>query len=144
MSDPAPRHEQEALLALMSEFPLHKRLGFELVTAADGHAEARATVRPDVLNAGGVLHGGVMYAVLDITAFCAAMTVTPSRTNAATHDIHVQVLRHSPPDAVLTLTADVRKIGKRLVFLDADATLDGKTIALARVTKSLIPFPPTL
>jgi uncharacterized protein (TIGR00369 family) len=141
MPDPAPRNEQIALLALMNDFPLHKQLGFELVGAADGQAEARATVGPTVLNAGGVLHGGVLYAVLDVTAFCAALTVVPSATNAATHDLHVSVLRPSPPGAVLELTAEVRKIGKRLVFVDAEARLDGEVVALARVTKSLIPFP---
>jgi len=129
------------LLALMDTFPLHQRLGFELVDAGDGRCEARVTAGPDVLNAGGVLHGGVLYAVLDVAAFCAAISVTPPGVNAVTCDLHVQALRATPPGAVLALTAQVRKLGKRLVFVDAEATLDGQVVALARVTKSLIPFP---
>ncbi|MCO4769616.1 MAG: ester cyclase [Deltaproteobacteria bacterium] len=131
----------EDLLELMGRFPLHKKLGFELLDAEDGRAQAQVTVIPEVVNAGGVLHGGVLYTVLDVTAFCACVTVIPDGTNAATHDIHVQVLRASPPGAVVQLSAEVRKVGKRLVFVDAEATLDGKTVALARVTKSLIPLP---
>ncbi len=141
MPEPASRQEQEVLLSLMNEFPLHRQLGFELIHAADGRAQARVTVGPGVLNAGGVLHGGVLYAVLDVTAFCAAVTVVPSATNAVTHDLHVSVLRASPPDAVLELSAQVRKAGRRLLFIDAEARLDGEVVALARVTKSLIPFP---
>ena len=137
---PMPREQQEALLARMHEFPLHESLGFELIEAADGRARAQVTVGPGVLNAGGVLHGGVIYAVLDVTAFCAAVTVLPEGTNAVTHDLHVSVLRHGPPDAVIELSAEVRKVGRRLLFVDADASLSGQTVALARVTKSLIPF----
>ncbi len=141
MVDVMPRDEQERLLARMEGFPLHQRLGFELIDARDGTARARVAVGPDVLNAGGVLHGGVLYAVLDITAFCAAVTAVPSNTNAATHDLHVSVLRASPPGAVLELSAQVQKTGKRLLFVDAEARIDGVLVALARVTKSLIPFP---
>lgn len=127
----------EEILQLMGEYPLHKRLGFELVEAADGRARARCHVIPEVVNIGGVLHGGVIYAVMDIAAFCAAVTVIPPKHNAATADISVQVLRATPPGAVLELTAEVRKLGKRLVFVDAEATLDGEVVALARVTKSV-------
>ncbi len=141
MPEPMSRVQQEALLARMNDFPLHGKLGFELVGAADGRAEARVSIGPDVLNAGGVLHGGVLYAVLDVCAFCAAVTVLPPDTNAATHDLHVSVLRHGPPGAVLELSAEVRKAGKRLILVDAEARLGGQVLALARVTKSLIPFP---
>ena len=138
MSDLRP--DQTAILARMSEFPLHHRLGFTLLSAADGRATAEATVRPDVLNAAGVLHGGVLYAVLDIAAFCAAVSVLPPATNAVTHDLHVQVLRASPPGATLHLEATVRKIGKRVLFVDVEARNGDAVVALGRVTKSLIPL----
>jgi len=131
---------QERLLARMNDFPLHRKLGFELISASDGHADARVVVGPDVLNVAGVLHGGVLYAVMDVAAFCAAVTVLPPATNAATHDLHISVLRPSPADATLFLAADVRKVGKRLLFVDVEAQIDGRVVALARVTKSLIPF----
>lgn len=144
MPDVMPRAAQEAILERMRSFPLHQRLGFELVSAEGGRSVARLRVTPDVLNIGGVLHGGVLYAVMDIAAFSAAITAVPDRTNAATNDIHVSVLRASPPDAVLEITSEVRKVGKRLLFVDAEAHCEGKLVALARVTKSLIPFPPGL
>lgn len=139
MSDLRP--DQAAILAAMGSYPLHHRLGFELVEASDGTATGKATAHPDVLNAAGVLHGGVLYAVMDVTAFCAAVTVLPPGTNAATHDIHVQVLRATPPGAELRLEATVRKVGKRILFVDVEALRDGTVVALARVTKSLIPLP---
>ena len=132
------------LLDYMQRFPLHQRLGFELIEAKDGTAQAQCTVGPDQLNAGGVLHGGVLYALMDVTAFCAAVTVLPTGSNAVTHDLHVQVLRHGPPGSVVHFAASVRKSGKRVMFLDVEAHRDGPegpVLALARVTKSLVPLP---
>jgi uncharacterized protein (TIGR00369 family) len=135
-----PRDQQEALLERMKTFPLHRHLGFELIKAADGAARAQVIVGPNVINAGGVLHGGALYTLLDVTAFCASVTVLPPATNAATHDLHVSVLRPSPPGARVELSAHVTKVGKRLLFADAEARLEGELVALARVTKSLIPL----
>jgi len=133
-----------ALLNRMTEFPLHQHLGFELVEARDGIATGRCSVGPNQLNAGGVLHGGVLYALLDITSYCAAVTVLPPGRNVVTHDLHVQVLRHGPPGSQIHFAASVRKAGKRVMFLDCEAHLgdaDGPVLALARVTKSLVPMP---
>lgn len=140
MTEPMPSADREHLLSLMNDFPLHAMLGFELDRAAEGRATAHVSVGPTVTNVAGVLHGGVLYAVMDVAAFCAAVTVLPADTNAATHDLHVSVLRPSPAGATVALSAEVRKMGKRLMFVDVEAAIDGQVVALARVTKSMIPF----
>lgn len=130
----------EQILQLMEAFPLHAQFGFTLDHCADGHCKAHVTVGPAHLNAGGVIHGGVMYLLLDVTSYCAAMTAIPDGTTATTHDIHVSVLRPTPPGVELVLEGRVRKAGRSVVFLDAEATVDGVLMASARVTKTILPL----
>ncbi|MDG1483764.1 MAG: PaaI family thioesterase [Myxococcota bacterium] len=129
---------REDILTAMEAFPLHKQLGFRIHSAAEGACEARCTIGAAHLNFGGVVHGGVMYLLLDVTAYCAAVTLLPDNTNATTHDIHVSMMRPTPPGAELHLRAVVKKAGRSLYFIDVEATVEGRPVASARVTKSLV------
>jgi len=131
----------EQMLEAMQAFPLHAQFGFTIDHAESGTCAAHCQVAQAHINYGGVVHGGVMYLLLDVTSYCAALTVMPAGFNATTHDIHVSVLRPTPPDVTLQLTATVRKRGRTLLFIDAEASVDGKLMASARVTKSLVPLP---
>jgi uncharacterized protein (TIGR00369 family) len=131
----------ETLLRAMQEFPLHAQFGFEVVQAVDGACHAQCVIGPAHLNYGGVVHGGVLYLLLDVAAYCAAMTVVPAGFNATTHDLHVSVMRPTPGGVTLDLHGTVRKLGRTLVFIDAQASVAGKLMATARVTKSLVPMP---
>jgi len=132
---------REAILSAMETFPLHRQFGFELVEHGDGACHARCTVTDAHVNFGGVVHGGVMYLLLDVAAYCAAVTVMPAGMNATTHDLHVSVLRPTPLGVDLDLRAEVRKRGRTLYFIDVEATVDGRLMASARVTKSLVRLP---
>lgn len=129
----------EQMLEAMQSFPLHAQFGFTIEHAADGRCTAKCQVGPAHLNFGGVVHGGVMYLLLDVTAYCASVTILPEGMNATTHDIHVSMLRPTFGDTELVLEAEVRKAGRSLFFIDVQATVDGKLVASARVTKSLVP-----
>jgi len=133
---------QAMILARMETFPFHQGLGFKVVEAADGSARARIEIGPEHMNAGGLMHGGIIYTLMDVTAYCAAMTVVPPDTNATTHDIHVQVLRPVTRGSVLDISATVRKRGRSIFFIDVEAHVGNKVAALARVAKSLVPLPP--
>ena len=130
----------DQILAAMQTFPLHAQFGLEVVEAADGRCHARCTVGPAHLNYGGVVHGGVMYLLLDVVAYCASVTVMPDGFNATTHDLHASILRPTPGGVDLQLRATVRKAGRTLHFIDVEATVGGKLVASARVTKSLVPL----
>ncbi len=128
------------ILAAAQTFPLHAQYGLELLHHEDGVCRARVEVGPAHINLGGVLHGGVLYLLLDVVAWCAAMSIVPEGFNATTHDIHVSVLRPTPPGVELAFEARVRKLGRTLAFIDVEATVAGKLMASARVTKSLVPL----
>ncbi len=138
MTKNAPDLTRAELLAAMEAFPLHAQFGLQIVEAAEGRALARCTVGPAHLNYGGVVHGGVMYLLLDVVAYCAAVTLLPAGMNATTHDIHVSMLRPTPGGAELELRSVVRKQGRTIVFIDVEATVGEKLVASARVTKSLV------
>lgn len=129
---------REQILAAAQTFPLHAQFGLSLTHAADGVCRATVPVGPAHINLGGVVHGGVMYLLLDVVAWCAAVTVVPEGFNATTHDLHVSVLRPTPAGATLTFEARVRKLGRTLVFIDVEASIGDKLVASARVTKSLV------
>jgi uncharacterized protein (TIGR00369 family) len=135
--------DPRTLLDAMEAFPLHRQFGLEVVTAADGACHARCAVGPAHLNLGGVVHGGVMYLLLDVVAYCAALTVLPEGVNATTHDLHASILRPTPGGAALDLRATVRKAGRTLYFIDVEATVGDRLVASARVTKSVVPLPAT-
>lgn len=52
--------------------PLAQHLGFELLHLADGEAELSVALRPELGNAYGVAHGGLLMTLLDVTMAHAA------------------------------------------------------------------------
>lgn len=132
--------DRDTILKAMETFPLHQQFGFTVDASGPGICSASCVVGDAHLNYGGVVHGGVMYLLLDVTAYCAAMTVAPEGFNATTHDIHVSVMRPTPPGVTLTLKGTVRKKGRTLFFIDSEASIGDRLVASARVTKSLVPL----
>lgn len=109
---------------------------------ADGAATARMLVGEASRNNVDVLHGGALYAVLDVVAYLAVLTTLNQGENAVTHDLSVSVLRPTHLGATVELQASVRRRGRRIALIDSEATVDGTLIGLARVTKSIVPGDP--
>lgn len=122
----------------LSEVPLHRFYGLEVLEMAPGRGRAAMTVSDDTSNVHGWLHGGVYYAVLDVAAYLGVVPLLEVGENAVTHDIHVSVLRPGRRGQTLTLSGRVRRRGRSLVFCEAEAWIDGKLAASARVTKSIV------
>ncbi|MFV0308182.1 MAG: PaaI family thioesterase [Desertimonas sp.] len=98
-------------------FPLQGWLGFE-IDSGEGAAIARLTVGEHHMNPHGVVHGAVMFALLDTAMGGATMSVLDEGSWCATVDITTRFL--APCFAGdLVATATVRKRGRRVVHLDA-------------------------
>jgi uncharacterized protein (TIGR00369 family) len=132
---PTVARRLEGLAAL----PLHRFLGVEIVSCAQGEAVLRMPANPDAINAGGVVHGGILYALLDAACWTALAHDLGADGHAVTHDLHVSVLRPAKVDAGLDFRGRVRQLGRTLAFTDAEAWSEGRLVATARVTKSLVP-----
>lgn len=121
----------------MLAVPLNRQLG--LVFDGRGR-EGTVTHFPvtDDLAAFGGLHGGALYSLLDATCLLALLPLLGKSEHAVTHDLHVSVMRAAPVGSTVTITGRVVRRGKQLAFLEARAECDGKLVAAARVTKSIV------
>lgn len=118
--------------------PYHQYLDLENLCTEQGKGSLSMTVNEQHINPAGVLHGGVVYSVLDVVSYIALLSQLAPEQDAATHDIHVSVMRPSREADVVEFSAEVEKLGRSLAFITAKAQVKGKTIATARVTKSIL------
>lgn len=127
-------------LAAVTELPLHQHLGLRLIEAAAGRSKLELTVSTANANVNGVLHGGVIHAICDVAAYAALLSLLADHETAVTHDLHVSCMRPAPMGSVVRVEANVVKKGRTLAFTDATASIEGKLVATARVTKSVVPL----
>ena len=115
-------------------------LSFVPREAGEGTATWEYTVDPAHFNINGVLHGGILMALLD-TAMghaVAALVAPEGRFNAAAQfNIH---FFHPIKSGLVRARAEVKKIGKRLAVVESEATdEDGRVLGIATSTHSLLP-----
>ncbi|MEZ5376894.1 MAG: PaaI family thioesterase [Acidimicrobiales bacterium] len=110
-------------------FPLKDLLGFS-VERGDGVGRAELVIDHRHLNPNGVVHGSVPYAMIDTAMGAAAMSVLAEGQFCATIDIHTRYLS-AVAQGTIEVEAVVRRAGRRIVHLDASATVDGKEIVTA-------------
>jgi uncharacterized protein (TIGR00369 family) len=115
-------------------------LGFVPRESGPGSAVWEYTVDTAHFNPNGVLHGGVLMALLD-TAMghaVAEIVVPQGRFNAAAQ-MNVHFLAPIR-EGVITARGEVKKIGKRLAVAEGEATdQDGRVVGLATATYTLLP-----
>lgn len=120
------------------DLPFHRFLGIKIIKNGPGFAWIELSPTEKTINTAGVIHGGIVYALLDLAAYIAILPLLHDNQNGVTHDIHVSVLRPAPVDSPLLFQAEIRKIGKRIVFCDSEAKYDDHLMATGRLTKSII------
>ncbi|MGY1827733.1 MULTISPECIES: PaaI family thioesterase [unclassified Blastococcus] len=131
---PVPR----ALVQAVLDIPLHRFLGVELRDDADPAAGIRFPVGPAAQNPAGMLHGGVVYALLDVASFLALLPHLGDGEHAVTHDVSASLLRPVGADSAVEVTATVLRRGRAVAFMRAEATVDGVLVATGQVTKTVV------
>jgi uncharacterized protein (TIGR00369 family) len=115
-------------------------LGFVPRAAGDGEATWEYTVDPAHFNINGVLHGGVLMALLDTAmGHAVAVAVAPAGRFNAAAQLNINFL--SPVRSGLVRAhATIKKLGKRLAVVESEATDEsGQLLAIATSTHSLLP-----
>ncbi len=125
-------------LRKVQNLPLHRYLGIGEITSGEGRASFSVIAGEAILNPAGMLHGGVVYLLCDVCAYAGLLSILDARSEAVTHDLHVSVMRAVGLGEKVTFQSAIVKMGKTLCFIDVTASVAGKPIAAARVTKSLI------
>jgi uncharacterized protein (TIGR00369 family) len=140
VSDPR-RIATERILA----HPLHAACGLEVLASDKGQSEVRFAVNDFSGNVIGTLHGGVLYAMADVAAFMALLSVIPAGRHGVTADIQVNVLRAAKVGERVLLRGKVDRLGRGLANMRVEAFVqrpEGEVlIATASVNKALIDAP---
>lgn len=134
--------EMEKRMKLASDIPFHRFLGIDVIETRPGFSTCHLSASENTINLGGVIHGGIIYSMLDFSAYLSLMPMLRDTQNAVTHDIHVSVLLPAPIDKSLVLKSQIRKMGKRIAFCDSEAYSGDKLVATGRITKSIIEIKP--
>jgi uncharacterized protein (TIGR00369 family) len=116
-----------------------RALGFVLRAASPGSATWSYEVNPEHFNPNGALHGGVMMALLDsVMGHAVASLIALDGAFNVAAQMNVNFL--SPVHAgTVIATAKVRKHGKRLAIVEAEATdANGAVLALATATHAIL------
>lgn len=124
--------------------PLHRLLGMHEVVSRDGAGHLAIEVSTLSSSPAGGLHGGVVYLLSDVCAMVGLLSRLPTDQHAVTHDIHVSVMRSAAMGDRVTFDSRITQLGRRLCFCEVVVQSGEKTLATARVTKSLIAAPGAL
>ncbi|MDP2227852.1 MAG: PaaI family thioesterase [Moraxellaceae bacterium] len=137
------RHAQAACRIVTH--PLHVACELEVLASAEGRSEIRFAVNAFTGNVIGTLHGGILYAMADVAAFMALLSVIPDGLHGVTADIQVSVLRAAKVGEKVLVRGKVDRIGRTLANMRVEALVDcpegERLIGTATVVKSLIPAP---
>ncbi len=120
------------------DIALHRFLGVRLVDPDDPSSGICFPVADGALNNVGVLHGGVVTALLDVASYLALLPALGEGEHAVTHDLSASLVRSVPAGAQVRVRGQVVKKGRSVAFLRAEATVDGEVVATAQVTKTVL------
>ncbi len=133
-------------------FPLRTWLGFDIVEADDG-VEALLDVDERHLNPNGVVHGGVVFTLVDTAMGSATMRVIDEGCLCASIEIHLRYLRPAGRGRLRARTRVLRR-GRRVVHLESRVTVDpvepdadaggagGEPVAVATGSFAVLSSPP--
>lgn len=112
-------------------FPLRTHLGMDVTSAASGRGEANLRVDERHLNPNGVVHGAVLFAMVDTAMGAAAMSVVPSGHFCASVEVHLRFLQ-PVSSGELSATVEVDRAGRRIIHLSGRMHAgDGALVATA-------------
>ncbi|MGD9700926.1 MAG: PaaI family thioesterase [Acidimicrobiia bacterium] len=120
------------------DFALKQFLGMEIEGNEPGRASARVTIGDRHLNPNGVVHGAVLFAMVDTAMGKAVMSVLPDGQFCASVDVQLRFIRPAS-DGELVADVVVLKQGRSVVHLDARVhDADDRLIATAAGTFAVI------
>ena len=126
----------------MKAFPLDqgfdRLLGLEVLELSDEHARARVSVRDELKQPTGVVHGGVYAAIAEgLTSLATGSAVAPNGGEAAGLAIHTSVL-HSVTDGTIEAVASRRHRGRTTWVWQVELSDGrGRLCAISRTTVAI-------
>jgi uncharacterized protein (TIGR00369 family) len=106
------------------QFPLRDFLAMDLRDVGDGRATASIQIAAPHLNPNGVVHGAVLFALVDTAMGGAAMSVLPEGQYATSVDIQFRFVRPAS-EGSLAAVVEVIKQGRHVIHLEGRVLGDG-------------------
>lgn len=101
--------------------PFGRALGVRFTRMGNGECGAEMDVGPELYNPGGVLHGSIAHALIDLTMGGAVFSLVGPGHRLATIEIKVSYL-HAVKEGLLIAASRVVQNGKHIVFLESSVT----------------------
>jgi uncharacterized protein (TIGR00369 family) len=119
-------------------------IGLQVEDVRRDYCRMRLVYKPELMQAGGVMHGGAMASLLDSVLVPAIGSSLPEGSRYATVDLHVQFMEGVIESDVVAEGWVVRR-GRRVVFgqAEARAVSTGRLAATAVLTYAVSPPPGT-
>ncbi|MDD1710586.1 MAG: PaaI family thioesterase [Methanoregulaceae archaeon] len=117
--------------------PFFTLMGIEIGSVSRGSATLRMPVRPDMLNGEDFLQGGLFTALADEAMVLAIYPQLDPQERIATISENTTFLSGTQR-GVLVGTGRMIKKGRRVIFAEADVTLDGSDRILSRSTATFM------
>ena len=113
--------------------PYAKLLGLELGEIKRGQATIQLTVRDDLKQNQGVVHGGAVASLIDTAAAFAVITELEAGERVTTTDLTIHYLR-PVSSGRFSATARIVRGGRRLFVLSVEVTNDQQALLATAVT----------
>jgi len=105
-------------------------VGFEFTHVEAGSAECHVDIHEGLHNPGGILHGGVPYAMADTSMAMALLASLDEGQNCATIEIKITYMK-AVVEGKITCVSRVLKQGKRIAMLESEIRDETDLIAKA-------------
>lgn len=123
--------------------PLHRACELTLHHAGDGRAELSFAVNDFTGNPQGALHGGILYALMDVACFFAVVPALAEEQHPVSVEVHTSVLRAARHGERVVLRSQLDRLGRTLAAMRCeafavDSQASERLIATGSVTKSIL------
>lgn len=125
------------MVAAVTALPLHQSLGLALIDLDLPERGVTLPVDERTTNPSGVLHGGLVPLVLDVTAYLALLPSLERGASAATVGASCSLLRAVPAGGQVTAHATLDRLGRSTAFLSARLRHGDEVVATGQVVKAV-------
>lgn len=123
--------DMQTAFDLVETTPYLKLLGIKLESIGENETVLSLTMRDELRQPYGLLHGGATASLIDATTALAVINAVGAEEKATTIDLTVQYLRPHTTGKVVC-TAKIVRAGKRVFFLSAEVVNEeGNLVATA-------------
>lgn len=117
---PIPPHARAHSRALV-EHPFQRHCGLEILDQAPGRCRTRLRVASATDNLSQALHGGVTYAMIDVTSMLATLPLLAAQEYAVSTSMATTILTAVPRGAQAEFESEVIRAGRTMIVTETKA-----------------------